>query len=284
MSRRGYGIPYQGSKGAHAGRIYRCIAQRHPDARTLVDPFCGGWAVAHAFTRAGWTVHASDIDPYAVALLTAALAGQLGDWPSRWVDRSLFEACARDPDSTGFAPWEAGWVRCVWSFGNDARTYLYGRRITAAKQAEHDLVTCPGVVGADRSRLRHRGQRTRLAHLERAERIAGLAGAGQPPVVADYRDTLTRHATRGTVVYLDPPYAGTKPYPGAPTSDTAAFWGHAERAADAGAHVYVSEYAAPPNWRPVLTFTRQDRMATNKTGRATERLYVIDRPRHGHQP
>ena len=56
MRRRGYGIPYQGSKGAHAGRIYRCIAQRHPDARTLVDPFCGGWAVAHAFTRAGWTV------------------------------------------------------------------------------------------------------------------------------------------------------------------------------------------------------------------------------------
>ena len=58
MRRRGYGIPYQGSKGAHAGRIYRCIAQRHPDARTLVDPFCGGWAVAHAFTRAGWSEHA----------------------------------------------------------------------------------------------------------------------------------------------------------------------------------------------------------------------------------
>ena len=121
-----------------------------------------------------------------------------------------------------------------------------------------------------------------LQHLQRAERVAGLAGAGQPPAVADYRDTLTRHATRGTVVYLDPPYAGTKPYPGAPTFDTAAFWGHAERAADAGAHVYVSEYAAPAGWRPVLTFTRPNQLAADPrakaTSRATERLYVPGRP------
>ena len=41
-----YGIPYQGSKGRFAARIYRTIAHRHPDAHTLIDPFCGGWAVS----------------------------------------------------------------------------------------------------------------------------------------------------------------------------------------------------------------------------------------------
>ena len=107
-------------------------------------------------------------------------------------------------------------------------------------------------------------------------------------MVADYRDALTRHAAPGAVVYLDPPYADTKPYPGAPMFDSATMWAHAARAADAGAHVYVSEYSAPAGWRPILTFTRPNTFTADPpakaTSRATERLYVPDRPRHGHQP
>ena len=38
----GWGLPYQGPKGAHAGKIYRAISQRHPDSQLLWEPFTGG--------------------------------------------------------------------------------------------------------------------------------------------------------------------------------------------------------------------------------------------------
>ena len=285
MSPRGYGIPYQGSKGRFAARIYRAIAHRHPDARTLIDPFCGGWAVSHAFTLAGWDVHASDADPYVVALLGRVLSGDgLGEWATRWVERGLFEECVKRPGLTGLADWEVGLVRVVWSFGIDQRRYLYGRHIAGEKRDLHDRVLATGRhPRRARAHLRRAsGQDTRLQHMVSLERLAGLAHAGAPPVVADYRDALTRHAAHGTVVYLDPPYADTKPYPGMPAFDAPAMWEHAARAADAGAHVYVSEYAAPAGWRPILTFTRPNLLAADPrakaTSRATERLYVPDRP------
>ena len=279
MSPRGYGIPYQGSKGRFAGRIYRAIAHRHPDARTLIDPFCGGWAVSHAFTIAGWDVHASDVDPYVVALLRHVLSGHgLGEWATRWVERGLFEECVKRPELTGLDAWEVGLVRVVWSFGNDQRRYIYGRHVTVAKREAHELVA----RGNNAARRAATPGRDRLQHAENLWRVASLVGGGEPPMVADYRDALTRHAAPGAVVYLDPPYAATKPYPGMPAFDTPAMWAHAERAAHAGAHVYVSEYSAPPGWRPILTFTRPNHLTADPrakaTSRATERLYTPDRP------
>ena len=289
MTTRGYGIPYQGSKGKFAARIYRAIAHRHPDARTLIDPFCGGWAVSHAFTIAGWDVHASDVDPYVVALLRHVLSGHgLGEWATRWVERDLFEECVKRPELTGLDAWEVGLVRVAWSFGIDQRTYLYGQHVTARRAATHEKVMSRRGVAAQRAALSREPRHDRLQHAESLWRVASLVGGGEPPMVADYRDALTAHASTGTVVYLDPPYANTKPYPGAPMFDSATMWAHAERAAHAGAHVYVSEYKAPPGWRPILTFTRPNILAADPrakaTSRATERLYAPDRPRHGHQP
>ena len=80
-----------------------------------------------------------------------------------------------------------------------------------------------------------------------------------------------------TLVYLDPPYAGTKTYPGAPPFDTGVFWAAAADLAETGTPVYVSEYDAPPQWRPILTFTRQQTISADprsKSTLATERVYT----------
>lgn len=45
----GWGLPYQGSKSAHAGRIYRLIRRSHPDCRHLWEPFTGGGALSPTF-------------------------------------------------------------------------------------------------------------------------------------------------------------------------------------------------------------------------------------------
>lgn len=75
-----YGIPYQGSKGKYAPKIFRAINNRHIPGREriLYDPFCGGYAVSHYFALAGWDTVSSDLDKYTVALLNEALTGGVG--------------------------------------------------------------------------------------------------------------------------------------------------------------------------------------------------------------
>ena len=52
----------------------------------------------------------------------------------------------------------------------------------------------------------------------------------------------------GHVVYLDPPYEGTKPYSGTKPFDHKHFWATARAWRELGAHVYVSEFSAPDDW------------------------------------
>lgn len=56
---------------------------------------------------------------------------------------------------------------------------------------------------------------------------------------------------KSTLVYCDPPYAGTTGYPGLPAFDSAHFWCVVDTWVAAGVTVLVSEFAAPSHWRPV---------------------------------
>lgn len=88
---------------------------------------------------------------------------------------------------------------------------------------------------------------------------------------------LDRAALPGAVVYCDPPYAGTTAYRGVAPFDHDRFWSTMRAWSARGAHVFVSEYAAPADWRSVWeraapgsgTFTRA-------TAGATERLFTHD--------
>lgn len=137
-----YGIPYQGSKGQYAPMIFRAISQRQASggSRTLVDPFCGGYAVSHYFREQGWATVSSDIDRYVVALLRQSLAGLPKDEAYKWVMREMFETARDNPDSLGLPDWQVGFIRIVWSFGNSQTSYLYGKHLEAAKEEIHHLV------------------------------------------------------------------------------------------------------------------------------------------------
>jgi site-specific DNA-adenine methylase len=72
-----------------------------------------------------------------------------------------------------------------------------------------------------------------------------------------YED-FTPHIPPGSIVYCDPPYAGTTGYGGAKTEinegeslslntwNRAAFWRWADKLVEAGQRVFVSEYNGPP--------------------------------------
>lgn len=79
----------------------------------------------------------------------------------------------------------------------------------------------------------------------------------------------------GDVFYCDPPYAGTTGYTS--TFDSADFWSTAERWAQEGADVFVSEYSAPTGWPVVWAKTRTRDMKSKLTNavQVTEKLFHL---------
>lgn len=128
---RKYGLPYQGSKSKLAERIVALL----PPATHLYDIFAGGCAITHAALESGkyQHVHANDITG-SVTLFEDALNGDIDKYePERFRTREDFFA---ERDSNPF-------VRLVYSFGNDQRTYLYGRSIEPYKKVVHEMLYAP---------------------------------------------------------------------------------------------------------------------------------------------
>lgn len=124
-----YGLPYQGSKNKIAQRIINLL----PSANHLYDIFAGGCAISHCALLSGkWNcVHFSDIND-SVVLFRDCLEGNIPDG-SEWISREEF-GMRKDSDP---------YVRIVWSFGNNQRSYLYSREIEPYKKAVHEMIFAP---------------------------------------------------------------------------------------------------------------------------------------------
>lgn len=121
-----YGLPYQGSKSKLAERIVALL----PPATHLYDVFAGGCAITHAALLSGKfkEIHANYISD-SVTLFEDALNGKYEN-ESRWISREdFFRLKDSDP-----------YVRIVWSFGNNQRSYLYSREIEPYKKAVHEML------------------------------------------------------------------------------------------------------------------------------------------------
>lgn len=221
-----YGIPYQGSKS----RIAKKIIDLLPSAEVFVDVFAGGCAVTHAALESNKfnVVIANDLGP-GPEVFRAAASGRLPIRP-KWVSREAFFK-TEDPV-----------VKYCFSFGNNQKSYLYGREIEPLKHALH-----MAIVGGDFSffpadtqeilkkalagkaslhdrriaacrfmrnyapkvqlhLLKHLERLERIQHLERLERLERLEPSGSSlnliVMRRDYRDV---HIPNNAVVYCDPP-------------------------------------------------------------------------------
>lgn len=121
---RTYGVPYKGSKN----QIARSIVDMLPRGERFVDLFAGGCAMTHAAIESGKykSFLANDIDGNGVRLFVNAVRG-LYDGETRFISREDFFSL-KDTDP---------YVRLCWSFGNNARTYMYSRKIEPYKRAYH---------------------------------------------------------------------------------------------------------------------------------------------------
>lgn len=119
-----YGLPYKGNKSAIAARIFNDL----PRHLNFYDLFGGGGAMTHYALLTGeyTSIHYNEINPLVADFFKKALCGEYKD-ETRWISREDFN---RLKDTDGF-------VKIVWSFGNNGQTYLYGKEIEPFKKALH---------------------------------------------------------------------------------------------------------------------------------------------------
>ena len=201
MARTNYGIPYKGSKNM----IAEWVVSHVPECGTFFDVFAGGCAVTDCILRKGRAKHvvANDLDLMPVKCFEMAVRGDFAD-EDRWISREEFLALkSTDP-----------YVRFCFSFGNNAKNYLYSTTIESYKRAIHYVLfhdywddfdrLCPEVCDACRSALDGMTDRKeRRINFNRAftNRIKELSGDNWlAPIVQGnplYRTVKTKKPKRG---------------------------------------------------------------------------------------
>ena len=114
----------KGSKSKLAERIVSLF----PRATHLYDLFCGGSAISHcALLKNKYQhIHINDINPMMPKAFIKALQGGFDD-EDRWISREdFFRLKDTDP-----------YVAICFSFGNDLKTYCYGKEVEPLKKALH---------------------------------------------------------------------------------------------------------------------------------------------------
>ena len=209
------GLPYKGSKNTIAEDLVKCM----PRGKKLLDACCGGGAVLMAAAMSGrWEkVVGNDLNAATIALLDAVLIhkGQIEyEHPPICTRNDFFHSlqCIANGD---FTIQDCVNKYCA-SFGNDGKTYLYGKQIEEYKLAAEQMLTADTLdqrrkfyrkfhalintdYSEDKERLQKLESMQRLQSLERLERLERL-------------DIFSIDYKEFDVVYFDIPYKGTNKY------------------------------------------------------------------------
>lgn len=206
-----YGIPYLGSKTKIAPNIIDFL----PKGERFVDLFGGGFAMSHCARLSGKykTILYNDYNPLLVPLIRDALDGKYNYnvFKPKFITRSEFE----EKKTTD------GYVRYIWSFGNQGESYMFSEELEPLKHEAHDFV----VFGTPTKHFKHieRYVTSKDIH-ERRLQFCGTCKKIVKRFDLEQLERLERHIEMscksyseyeyqdGDIVYCDPPYEGTEDY------------------------------------------------------------------------
>lgn len=288
-----FGLPYKGSKN----KIANWVCDILPNANTLYDLFCGGGAITHcaSLNRKYNNYIVNDLNSLCIKGLKKAFNGEFKN-ETRWISRDDFFKL-KDIDY---------YVACCFSFGNDFKTYAYGKDIEQFKKAMHNSVVfndnslLSKFVNIDnlnytsdsiqermlylrkylhnftnfkdkKIQLQNLEGLARLQSFERLQRLNELNNL-QKDNIKFYSDDYQNIplTDKDAVIYCDIPYANTAKYKH--SFDYERFYLLAERQE---IPVYISEYQMPKD-RFVCVAEKENRCtfsATNKDKIIVERIF-----------
>lgn len=127
-----YGIPYMGSKSSICNELIKVF----PRANNFYDLFGGGFSVTNAMidrrVKDYKTFHFNELRPGICDLVKKAIAGEFNNkvFKPKWISREEF-----------FEKYETdAYIKCLWSFGNNGKTYLFSKEIEQYKRSMHNAI------------------------------------------------------------------------------------------------------------------------------------------------
>ena len=235
------GIPYMGSKRKLSAKIVDKILSDNPNCKYVYDLFGGGGAISFEFLKRGITTYYNELNTGVVELLKKIQSDGVTDEFYEWIDRDTFHKLKDEPI------WKGGLVATCWSFGNNKnKGYLFSKANEEIKKPLHNIIVnkCPiakeeflklsGITIDDSLLIADTVNERRLVvmryvkseigrlDLEQLERLKQLQQLTQVQSLErvqsleitnlSYEKVIIDTPINETVIYLDPPYAGTAKY------------------------------------------------------------------------
>ena len=236
-------MPYMGSKQKLSKQIVDFILADNPECKYIYDLFGGGGAISFEFLQRQQVnkVFYNELNTSITELLIDLLANGITDKYYQWVDRDTFNAHKND------LTWFGGLLQTCWSFGNNQKSYLFGKNIEEHKRLLHEIVVNKCAKSreifplkfddeifnfetvrkrrlavmrvvkkssrCDLERLQHLEHLEHLEQLEQLERLERLERLENLNITnASYDVVEIKTPINQTIIYLDPPYNNTNKY------------------------------------------------------------------------
>lgn len=229
-----------GGKRGIAKNIVDFIRFENPNAKYFFDLFGGGGAISFQAMNSFENVYYNELNTGIVELLKKIKSDGVTPEFYKWVDRETFNN-HKNEDT-----WYGGLVKTCWSFGNNQKSYLFGRDIEENKRLLHEIIVnrCDvsrkqfeDVLGlyiedkylakdniqdrrlevmkfvksslgrTDMQQLQQLQQLERLQQLQQLEQLEQLIISN-----LSYLDVKIETPINETIIYLDPPYFNTIKY------------------------------------------------------------------------
>lgn len=230
-------MKYMGSKARHAKEILKVIEPYRKEGQVWVEPFVGG---ANMIDKVTGPRIGADINPYLIDLYNSL---QLGWVPPKTLSEAEYNAIKNNKDN--YPMYLVAYVGFACSYG----AKWFGGYCRSKKEARDYL-----------------GEAFRNV----TSQVGGLIGVEF--VFSEGYDDVPLPSQ--SLIYCDPPYAGTTKYKD--DFDSEKFWQWCREKYFEGHTVFVSEYNAPHDWVPIWEKTVNSSLGKD-TGskKATEKLFAF---------
>ena len=289
-----YGIPYKGSKN----KIAKDIIAQLPSATHFYDLFGGGGAMTHCALLSGKYkyVHYNEFNPLVFKAFKMAINGEFKD-ETRWISKEDFERL-KDTDP---------YVACCFSFGNDFKTYAYGKNCELFKKAVHysivfddnsllikyidlkDFKYRSNNIKERRSELYSLLKKSKLnieygkpnqpvsQHQIWLERLQSLENINNGSVLLSNLSYEQVPIEEDSVIYCDPPYKDTNTYLDEFDHEKFYSWLRSLKQ-----QVFISEYQMPSDFYEVFSIKKRvlinDKLNTQKLEKLFSNIPYVNDP------
>ena len=296
VSKMNFGLPYKGSKN----KIANWVCDILPSANTLYDLFGGGGAITHcaSLNRKYNNYIVNDLNSLCIKGLKMAFNGEFKN-EKRWISRNDFFKL-KDTDY---------YVACCFSFGNDFKTYAYGKDIEQFKKAMHysvvlnDNSILSKFVNVDNLNYTSNALRDRMIYLRKylhnftdfkdkkinlqnLERLARLQSLERLQCLNELnneqKDNIKFYSDdyqnipltdKDAIIYCDIPYLNTDKYKYSFDYERFYLWAEKQKIP-----IYISEYQMPKD-RFICIAEKEKKCSLSATNNVKITIERIFRPR-----